>query len=306
MSRAVVLFLAAAACGSDPTANPDAAPSVDGPRPPDAAPHGRVELGTLDHCPDQMFVADGYLYWFTNLDERTIARTPIDAYAPEEIYRDRGYVNGLQPAPGALVWETPTAWPVRLDLSTRQARPLIEKDAQIGVADGRIFAWYRESGVNHVDEIRGEVVTPFATTVQEPSWFIDGPHRLYWWDGQMHYLSVVDGSQGAFAAPTFWTTYADRTTLYAVARGSDGVSTLETWGTERYHVHDLPPAQYGAVTGGNGGPLYLLAGRTISRYDAVSDTLTPLDVGADLIASDGAATFLFDCAGGRTLARYYP
>jgi hypothetical protein len=154
MRAAPVLFLVLiGACGGDDDAvdAPDAG-GVDGKTlVPDAAPTGAKVLVELTRCPTEVTLSGGFVYWRDddmNLESQ-ILRASLEDPEPELLWTGAPFEgSGFQVAEDALYWQG-AEWPVRLDLATGRAAPLIKRYT---------------SFVRVVDRSRVFVVMPAQTT----------------------------------------------------------------------------------------------------------------------------------------------
>jgi hypothetical protein len=237
-----------------------------------------------------------------------------------EPHSDFAPLDHLQAVRGGFVWAT-NGWPARLDLATRESRPLVQKPvAELAVVDGyRVFALrYADDGHTEIDEVaEGAALTPVVDRgFSSVDRLLAGPQAIYWrlrtssgsHDEGMNVLSGTSVN-GSLPVGTVRATHADHARLYTVVVGdADNQPQLVVPG--EYPLAKLPQGGAFTIAGGDGGPVYVTVDGLLYQYSPVDEPFTPITGGAHIsaLASDGEVVFMMTCDGpdGAALARLYP
>jgi hypothetical protein len=209
IARPRVLFLlgvlaAVPACGADdgPSGGADGRPSdaaVDA-LPTDATPTGMVSLGVREMCPREVAVHGDRMYW---LERDVLVRSPVDIFSPEVVYSGVSG-DGLRVGENAVYWVG--SWPVRLDLTSREARPLTATPvSSLEVVDGRPIV-IDEGGMRvaeidgkgNLDDLYAVARDPMSGLARSGRWLFWG--RIVGEQIKIEWLDAVDGTHGSATA----------------------------------------------------------------------------------------------------------
>jgi hypothetical protein len=325
----LALLLLAGACSGDD--DPSEAPDAGGPETvadagPDAMRSGAHVLVTTTYCPWDLQIVDGVAYWREDdsYAESRIYRASLDGGEPELLWVGPASAGaGFQVGDGALYWQG-NEWPVRLDLATGLAAPLIKQPTSfVRVVDhARVFVFMAAQTTHEgleVAEIHADgelsTIARWEEYGHHAARAYAGPGQLYWklqqpdYPPSLYLLDVVGGGWNFYAFDgDIRAAASDGVRRYALL--DEGSETVVSIGgglseVQRYAVPRAADAV--APDGADPWAAWILVGGSLHHATA-SDVSEPLLRRIAALASESDAVVVAQCekAAAPRLVRWYP